>query len=405
MKTRIRILLMHAFLLLSGVTITYGQQNVGIGTSSPHPSALLELNSGTQGFLAPRLNTAQRLAIPSPATGLFVYDTDLNQFWYFNGTIWVQAIGPQGPVGPTGAQGLPGPAGPTGPTGDPGLPGTAGPTGPTGDPGLAGVTGPTGPQGVTGPTGSGGADAWNLFGNAATTPGTGPAENFLGTQDAVDFVIATNSTERIRVHDTGSIKFRGDFLNQELTGSAIACTTNVSSPAPGGPVAATTLGLPTNIGGTTARSSSQPLVTYNDVASACIIDGTTQSITITDTSGTDFSGVLVIGSVAVRTLNTAVLPNANRFQIWLQRSNDAFVSNTENVWRTESAVACGLPVASPYNMATGNMTVPIVYPDLNLLPGTYTYRLVFQGGNYGTGAGAVNYEALDRSLVLLQIKR
>jgi hypothetical protein len=113
----------------------------------------------------------------------------------------------------------------------------------------------------------------------------------------------------------------------------------------------------------------------------------------------------VIGSVAIRTLSTAVLPNSNRFQIWLQRSTDNFVTTSVNVWRTESAVACGLPVGAPYNMASGNMTVPIVFPDLALAPGTYTYRLVFQGGNYGVGAGAVNYEALDRSLVLLQIKR
>jgi hypothetical protein len=46
-----------------------------------------------------------------------------------------------------------------------------------------------------------------------------------------------------------------------------------------------------------------------------------------------------------------------------------------------------------------------VYADLGLAPGTYTYRVVFQGNNYGTGMGSVNFEALDRSLVLLQIKR
>ncbi len=223
--------------------------------------------------------------------------------------------------------------------------------------------------------------SWELLGNA----GTNPVSNYIGTSDAVTLNISTNATKRIEIADTGSMRFYGDFLNQELTGNTVACTTNVSSPAPGGAVASSSLGLPTNIGGVTTRSNSQPLITYNDVASACIIDGTTHSITITDSSGVENSGVLVMGSVSIRTLNLASLPNANRFQIWLQRSNDNFVNNVVNVWKTESAVACGLPTSAPYNMSTGNTSVAIIYPDLNLAPGTYTYRLVFQGGNYGTG--------------------
>ncbi len=53
---------------------------------SPHPSSLLTLNSTSQGFLIPRMTTAQKNAIPTPATGLMVYDTDLNQIQVFNGT-------------------------------------------------------------------------------------------------------------------------------------------------------------------------------------------------------------------------------------------------------------------------------------------------------------------------------
>lgn len=244
-----------------------------------------------------------------------------------------------------------------------------------------------------------------LNGNAGTNPGVGAGQNFLGTTDANDLILAANNINRFHIKNSGSLRMFGDLENQEIIGVAIACSTNVASPVPGGAVSAVSLGLPTNIGGVTTRSLSQPLSTTNDVANACIIDGTTQSITILDGSGTDNSGVVIMGSVAIRTLNVASLPNANRFQIWLQRSMDNFVSNVVNVWRTESAVASGLPVSAPYNTGTGNMTVPIIYPDLNLAPGTYTYRLVFQGGNYGGGGGTVNYEALDRSLIILQVKR
>lgn len=48
---------------------------VGVGTSSPNASALLDITSTTKGFLPPRMTTAQRDAIASPAEGLVVYNT------------------------------------------------------------------------------------------------------------------------------------------------------------------------------------------------------------------------------------------------------------------------------------------------------------------------------------------
>jgi hypothetical protein len=66
---------------------TYAQ-NVGIGTTIPHTSAKLEVSSTTQGILVPRMNSVQRTAISSPATGLLVFDTDNNSFWFYNGTSW-----------------------------------------------------------------------------------------------------------------------------------------------------------------------------------------------------------------------------------------------------------------------------------------------------------------------------
>ncbi len=60
-------------LLFNGVI--YAQ--VGIGTTSPDSSSILDVSSTAGGILAPRMTTAQRLAISNPSAGLMVYDTDL----------------------------------------------------------------------------------------------------------------------------------------------------------------------------------------------------------------------------------------------------------------------------------------------------------------------------------------
>lgn len=64
--------------------------SVGIGTTNPNTSAALDIQSTTKGVLIPRMSTIQRNSIPSPATGLMVYDNTTNSFWYKNATDWVE---------------------------------------------------------------------------------------------------------------------------------------------------------------------------------------------------------------------------------------------------------------------------------------------------------------------------
>jgi hypothetical protein len=64
------------------------QGNVGIGTTTPDASALLDLTSTTQGFLAPRTTNTQMLGITSPATGLMVFNTTAGSYYYYTGSTW-----------------------------------------------------------------------------------------------------------------------------------------------------------------------------------------------------------------------------------------------------------------------------------------------------------------------------
>jgi hypothetical protein len=77
-------------LLLCCYDIGYAQ-SVGIGTTTPDNSAALDINSANKGLLMPRMSSVQRKAIASPAPGLFVFDTDKNCFFMFDGAKW-QAI-------------------------------------------------------------------------------------------------------------------------------------------------------------------------------------------------------------------------------------------------------------------------------------------------------------------------
>jgi hypothetical protein len=67
-----KLLLNVAFLVASFTSIA----QVGIGTTTPDASAVLEIESTTKGFLLPRMTLAQINAIATPAEGLMVYCLD-----------------------------------------------------------------------------------------------------------------------------------------------------------------------------------------------------------------------------------------------------------------------------------------------------------------------------------------
>jgi len=68
-------------------------QSVGIGTSTPDPSARLDVSDNQRGILIPRLTTAERDAITNPARSLLIYNTDCDEYqYYIPGTGWVSIL-------------------------------------------------------------------------------------------------------------------------------------------------------------------------------------------------------------------------------------------------------------------------------------------------------------------------
>ncbi|TGV01192.1 hypothetical protein [Flavivirga rizhaonensis] len=73
-------------IMLLFCTHYYVHAQVGIGTTSPNTSSILDVESTDKGILIPRLDTGAINAIASPANGLLVFNTDLNEFQFNFGT-------------------------------------------------------------------------------------------------------------------------------------------------------------------------------------------------------------------------------------------------------------------------------------------------------------------------------
>ena len=79
-------------MLLFLSSATFAQVGINYDNSAPDSSAGLDVKSINWGFLPPRMSTSQRDAIPLPAAGLVIFNTDENAVNFFNGTNWKQMI-------------------------------------------------------------------------------------------------------------------------------------------------------------------------------------------------------------------------------------------------------------------------------------------------------------------------
>jgi len=88
MKNKLKFLGAFAFL-----TIGFANAQVGVGTTTPDASSVLDVSSTDKGLLLPRMTTAQRNAIAAPAAGLTIYNITTKCLNFYNGTAWNESCG------------------------------------------------------------------------------------------------------------------------------------------------------------------------------------------------------------------------------------------------------------------------------------------------------------------------
>ena len=86
--------ILSTIILLSVLSMVQAQ--VGIGTTTPNSSAVLDVTSTSAGLLPPRMSAIQRNAISGPSAGLMIWCTDCGtngELQVYNGTSWTNFIG------------------------------------------------------------------------------------------------------------------------------------------------------------------------------------------------------------------------------------------------------------------------------------------------------------------------
>lgn len=83
-----KLLLMTIFFGGLSLSPLFAQVSINNTNATPDASAMLDVSSNDKGFLTPRMTTIERENISNPATGLLVFDTDEEAFFYFDGVEW-----------------------------------------------------------------------------------------------------------------------------------------------------------------------------------------------------------------------------------------------------------------------------------------------------------------------------
>jgi len=85
-----RTILVLLLLFLTQSYLLVAQVSITSDGSDPDNSAMLDVKATDRGLLLPRLSTTARDILPSPETGLLIYNSSESRINYFNGSYWIQ---------------------------------------------------------------------------------------------------------------------------------------------------------------------------------------------------------------------------------------------------------------------------------------------------------------------------
>ena len=189
--------------------------------------------------------------------------------------------GTSGTTGPSGTSGTSGASGTTGPSGTSGTSGASGTTGPSGASGTSGTTGPSGTSGTSGTTGPSGTSGTS--GASGTTGGTAPAEPPALTTISLDTsTSAANSSTIYRV--LGPIGIGSVPLINAAQVATLPFNAPIHRQANRSAAGATTLMTLS----ATLNGAAGPSVNYSGFPATKPVSATSNGITITPNTVTDF---------------------------------------------------------------------------------------------------------------------
>jgi hypothetical protein len=76
------------YVLLFTTVLAFPQVAINEDASEPDNSAMLDIKSKHMGLLIPRMNFAEMYRVENPATGLLIFNTSANAFYFFDGKEW-----------------------------------------------------------------------------------------------------------------------------------------------------------------------------------------------------------------------------------------------------------------------------------------------------------------------------
>ncbi|MES2591883.1 MAG: tail fiber domain-containing protein [Bacteroidota bacterium] len=324
----------------SNYTSVFAQNNVGIGIINPDPSALLDLTSTNKGLLIPRV--ADTASISTPATGLLIYLTTNNIFYYYNGVYWKAIIAGTGINGSTGSTGSTSNTGSTGSTGSTSNTGSTGSTGSTSNTGSTGSTGSTSNTGSTGSTGStsntGSTGSTGSTGDTGSTGSTGSTSNTgsTGSTGSTSNTGSTGSTgSTSNTGSTGSTGSTGDRGSTGSTGSTsnTGSTGSTGSTGATGPVGCATANYIMKTDGTAATCTVAPI--FEDASGNVGVGTITPETSLNlPTTGIIRVGKAVAGRIDMD-IDTSGSPVIGRLRVARNGANEAALS----FWTQSSAGA------------------------------------------------------------------